>query len=40
MGTESEVFLNEHGLSASLLFEAETVVFQSRLNDDVQEIIC
>ena len=40
MGTESEVFLNKHAPSASLLFEAETKLFQSRLNDDVQEIIC
>ena len=34
VGTESEVFLNKHALSASLLFEAETVLIQSRLNND------
>ena len=40
MGTESEVFLNKHAPSASLLFETEIVTFQSRLNDDVKEIVC
>ena len=40
MGTESEVFLNKHAPSASLLSEAETMLFQSRLNDEVQEISC
>ena len=40
MGTESEVFLNKHAPSASLLSEAETMSFQSRPNDDVQEVIC
>ena len=40
MGTESEVFLNKHAPSASMLFEAETVPFQSRLNNDMQEVVC
>ena len=35
MGTEKEVFLKKHALSASLLFESETLLFQSRLIDDV-----
>ena len=40
MGTKIEVFLNKHAPSASLLFEAKTLLFQSRLNDYVQEIVC
>ena len=40
MGTESEVFLNKHASSASLLFKAEIVPFQSRLNDDAGEVVC
>ena len=40
MGTESEVFLNKHAPSASLHFEAKTMPFQSRLNDDMQEVVC
>ena len=38
MGTEKEVFLKKHALSASLLFETDTLLFQSRLIDDVLEI--
>ena len=33
MGTESDS-------KASLLFEAETMLFHSRLNDDMQEVVC
>ena len=40
MVTESEVFLNKHAPSAFLFFEAETVPFQSRLDNDVQEVVC
>ena len=39
MGTESEAFLSKHAPSALLLFEAETMPFQSRLNNDIQEIV-
>ena len=34
-GTESEVFLNKHAPSAFLLFEANNVQFQSRLNNNM-----
>ena len=37
--TESEVFLNKHGPSASLLFEDETALSHSRLNHAVWEVI-
>ena len=40
MRTESEVFLNKHAPGASLFFEAETVLFHSRLNYAVQEVVC
>ena len=33
METEKEVFLNKHAPSASLLFEAETILFWSRLKE-------
>ena len=36
--TGSEVFLNKHALSASLLFEDETVLFHSRLNHAMREV--
>ena len=38
-GSESAVFLNKHAPSASLLFEVDTVPFQSRLNNDVWEVV-
>ena len=40
MITESEVFLNEHAPSTFLFFEAETALFWSRLDNDVQEVVC
>ena len=39
METESEVFLNKHAHSTSLLLECESVPFQSRLNDGMQEVV-
>ena len=35
MGTEREVLINKLAPSASLLFESETMSFQSRINNDV-----
>ena len=40
MGTESEVVMNKHALSASLLFETKAVLFHARLSDDVQQVFC
>ena len=40
MGTESEVFLDKHAPSASLPFEAKTVLIQSWLNNDMWEVVC
>ena len=37
---ESEVFLNKHAPSAFLFFEAKTVPFKSRLDNDVREVVC
>ena len=39
MTTESEVFLSKHAPSAFLFFEAKTVPFQSRLDNDVREVV-
>ena len=39
-GTESEVFFNKQAPSASLVFEAKTVPFHSRLNHAVREVVC
>ena len=39
IATESEVFLNKHSPSASLLFEDETALSHSRLNHAVWEVI-
>ena len=39
IATESEVFLNKHGPSASLLLEDETALSHSRLNHAVREVI-
>ena len=37
--TESEVFLNKHALSA-FCFLRLRLLFKSRLNDDVGEVVC